>query len=250
VLRRLFAGHSASVLSVLAATTILAKVWAVAHGNAVAISALVSTGGLTSLLGALLAGLPAIGTACMLVVGALLPEAIREGDDLRGPITGTIVALLVGLALATERWFYLGLVWLFGMTVSSFAIIALRRAWRRTSARPLPFMLRKSEYPQNAHPVVAVGLLLIIGWCAAAVSDRHWLPPEEVATSAGVVTGYVLDDSDGLLLMKDSNRSIVRIPRSNVVRRAVCITDASSPTSLLSRVLWGSGHSYPPCNEH
>jgi hypothetical protein len=248
VLRRLFDDHLALVLSVLAATTIVAKVWTVAHGGLAGIAALVSSGGLTSLIGALLAGLPAIGTVCLVAVGALLPEAIREGDALRGPIVGTAVALLVGFALAPERWLYLALVWLGVMTLLSFGLIGARHLWTQHSTRRLPFMLRKSERPQDSHPLISLSLLVLFGWAAVAASDRPWLPPEDVATASGTITGYVLDDSSGLLLMRDSDRSVIRIPEDEVSRRTICTTDERSSRSLLSRIFWRDDFDYPDCS--
>lgn len=247
--RRLFADHLALVLSTLAATTIVAKIWTVAHGGLGGIAALVSSGGLTSLVGALLAGLPAIGTACVLAVGVLLPEAIREGDALPGPIVGTVVALLIGFALAPQRWFLLGLSWFISMTLLSFVLLGARHLWTKRWSRRLPFMLRKSELPHNSHPVVSLALIALLGWAAVAASDRPWLPPEDVSTTqSGTITGYVLDDSSGLLLLKDSDRSVIRIPEDEVSKRTICSTDARSARSLLSRIFWSEDSDYPPCS--
>jgi hypothetical protein len=248
VLRRLLSDHLALGISTLAATTIVAKVWTVAHGGPAGIAALVSAGGLTSLLGALLAGLPAIGTVCLVAVGALLPEAIREGDAVRGPILGTAVGLLIGFALAPERWFFLGLTWLVVMTVLSFILVGARERWTQRSDRRLPFMLRKSEVPQNSHPFVSLALIALVGWAAVAASDRPWLPPEDVATKSGTITGYVLDDSSDILLMQDSDRSVIRIPADEISKRTICTTDERSPRSLLSRIFWSDASNYPDCS--
>jgi hypothetical protein len=251
VLRRLLADHLALVLSILTATTVLAKVWTVAHGGLPTMAALVSSGGLTSLLGALLAGIPAIGTACVFAVGLALPEAIREGDALRGPIIGTVVSLLLGFALAPQRWFVSGVAWVVTMCLLSFVLVGARALWTQRSSRRLPFMLRKSEMPRSTHPIVELALVALVGWAAVAASDRPWLPPEDVRTTTdGTLTGYVLDDSSGILLLRDSDRSVIRIATDNISERTVCTTDARSPRSLLSRVFWSGDSDYPACTGH
>ena len=176
--RKILTNHLPLVLSTLAATTVVAKMWTVAHGGLTGIAALVASGGLTSLLGALLAGLPAIGTACMLAAGVFLPEAIREGDDLRGPIVGTLAALSIGFVLAPVFWFLLGLGLFVVTTSGSFLIVGARRQWTRSSTRKLPFMLRESVHKQRVPTVATLALIAMLGWIAAATSDRPWLPPK------------------------------------------------------------------------
>lgn len=249
-MRNLLTDHLALVLSTLAATTVVAKIWTVTHGGLAGIAALVSSGGLTSLLGALLAGLPAIGTACLLAAGVFLPEAIREGDDLRGPIVGTLAALSIGFALAPVFWFLIGL-GLFVITTSgSFVVVGARRQWTQRSTRKLPFMLRESEHKQRVPTVATLALIAMLGWIAVATSDRPWLPPEDVTTTESeTITGYVLDDSSGLLLLKESDRAVLRIPEDEVSKRTVCSTDSRSAQSLMSRIFWPEDIAYPRCSE-
>lgn len=249
-MRKFLNNHLALMTSAVAAVTIVLKIWTVAHGNLTGIAALVSAGGLTSVLGALLAGLPALGTACLLAALVFLPEAIREGDHLRGPLIGTGVALTVGFFLAPEAWFLIGLALFVGMTLSSLLAVGVREAWSKRSRRKLPFFLRKSDQPQRISAGSTFLLIALLGWGAVASSDRPWLPPEEIrTTTAKTITGYVIDSSSGLLLMREHDRSILRIPDREVARRTVCGTDASSPRSLASRILWSEEVSYPRCTE-
>ena len=249
--RKLLTDHLALVLSTLAATTVVAKIWTVTHGGLAGIAALVSSGGLTSLVGALLAGLPAVGTACMLAAVVFVPEAIREGDDLRGPIVGTLASLSIGFALAPVLWFLVGLALFVVTTVTSLLIVGARRYWTQSSTRQLPFMLRKSVMPQHVPPVATLALIAMFGWVAVATSDRPWLPPEDVTTTQSeTITGYVLDDSSGLLLMKESDRSILRLPEDEVLQRTICRTDARSAQSLMSKVVWSVDIAYPKCSEN
>lgn len=224
--------------------------WTVTHGGLTGIAALVSSGGLTSLLGALLAGLPAIGTACTLAAGVFLPEAIREGDDLRGPIMGTLAALSIGFLLAPMFWFILG-VGLFVVTTSgSYLVLGARRQWMQRLTGKLPFILRASEHKQRVPTVATLALIAMLGWIAVATSDRPWLPPEDVTTTEyGILTGYVLDDSSGLLLLKESDRAVLRIPEDEVSKRTVCSTDSRSAQSLMSKIFWPDEIAYPTCSE-
>lgn len=248
--RKLLTDHLPLVLSTLAATTVVAKMWTVAHGGLTGIAALVASGGLTSLLGALLAGLPAIGTACMLAAGVFLPEAIREGDDLRGPIVGTLAALSIGFVLAPAFWFGIGLGLFVVTTIGSFLIVGVRRQWMRRSTRRLPSILRESEHKQRVPTVASLVLIAMLGWVAVATSDRPWLPPEDVtATGYGTITGYVLDDSYGLLLLTESDRAVIRIPEDEVSTRIVCSTATRSAQSLMSKIFWPEDIPYPSCSE-
>jgi hypothetical protein len=63
------------------------------------------------------------------------------------------------------------------------------------------------------------------------------------------VTGYVLDDSSGLLLLRESDRAVVRIPENEVSMRTVCSTDSRSAQSLMSKIFWPEDIAYPRCSE-
>jgi hypothetical protein len=109
-------------------------------------------------------------------------------------------------------------------------------------------MLRKSKLPRDSHPVTSLALVALLGWAAVAASDRPWLPPEDVSTTEfGTITGYLLNDSSGLLLLKNSDRSVIRIHEDEVSRRTICSTDDRSPRSLLSRIFWAQDSDYPDC---
>lgn len=241
--------HIALLLSALAAITIVAKIWTVAHGGAPTIAAIVSSGGLTSLMGALVAGLPAIGILCVISVAMLLPEAIREGDKLLGPLIGTVVALLIGFALAPRHWFVIGVVVLLGATVLSYALVGFRVLWGRRIEKPLPFILSKSKLPQDVGPLASLSLLGLVAWVAVAASDRPWLPAEDISTAtAGVITGHVLTDSKGLVVLRDSDRSVVRLGEDEVREREICDVDSQPQRSLLSSVFWSEDPDYPSCS--
>lgn len=249
-MRKLLTDHLTVALSTLAAVTVVAKMWTVAHGGLTGIAALVSSGGLTTLLGALLAGLPAVGVACLLAATVFVPEAIREGDELRGPIIGTVAAVIIGFVLAPVLWFVVGIGLFVVSTAASLGTVAARRSWTRKSSRPLPFVLRKSEYPQRVPPVATLVLIAILGWLAVATSDRPWLPSEDVTTTtSGTITGYVLEDASGILMMRDSDRTILRIPDDEVSKRAVCSVGTRSDRSLMAEIFWRDGFAYPKCSE-
>lgn len=241
--------HIALLASTLAATTILAKMWTVCHGNLLGMAAVIASGGLASFLGAFVAGLPAVGVVSIIASGVLLPEAIREGDQLRGPVLGTGAGVLVSFALAPRRWFLLGAFWLVIMIVLSCLIVAARARWRRRTSRPVPWVLKKSDSPQDVHPLVALVVLGVLTWAAVATSDRPWLPPEDITMHTGrVVTGYVLDDSGGLLVLEDKNRTVIRLSEGNVEKRVICSVDSSPTNSLLSTIIWSAPSAYPSCS--
>lgn len=247
-MRKLLTEHLAVVLSTMAAVTVVAKVWTVAHGGLTGIAAVVSTGGLTTLIGALLAGLPAIGTACLLAASVFVPEAMREGDELRGPVVGTVAAIGIGFVLAPALWFAIGVgLFVFSMLASG-AAVAARRAWARRSSRRLPFLLRTSQNPNGASPMATLVLIAILGWLAVATSDRPWLPSEDVTTTSGTVTGYVLEDSSGVILMRESDRTVLRFADDEVTKRTVCSSDTRPTRSLMGRIFWRDDFAYPRCS--
>jgi hypothetical protein len=240
--------HAGLAVSIATTSVILVKIWAVAHGDPQGMAALVSAGGLASIVGALVAGVPAIGMACILAMGVFLPEAIREGDRLRGPLVGTFAAILLGFATAPWHWFLLGSAFLVGTTALSFLMIAARRRWERTKARQPPFVLRKSEFQQDLHPLAALGLLATLGLIATACSDTPWLPSEDISTSEeGTITGYVLDQTSGFVVLKDSDRSVVYLHGDDVKTRSVCATSDRSTRSALGTIAWRDGPEYRSC---
>jgi hypothetical protein len=249
VLRRFAADHLGLLLSTIVATTIIAKIWSVAHGGMPTVTAIVASGALTSLLGALLSGLPLLGGVPLVFAASMLAEAIREGDNWRGPAVATAVALVVAAVLAPVAWLSFGLALLVGTCALSLLMIGLRRAWTARFRRKLPFPLKKSEFPQDMHPAVLLALLAVFAWVAVASSDRPWMPLENVSTKNGTLTGFVIDDGgSSTLILKDSDRSVLRIPTDEVTSRVICTKDDTDERSLVGQLAWQNFPQYPLCN--
>lgn len=249
MLSRLLRDHVALVLSALAAITVIAKIWSVAHGGMPAVAAIVSAGDVTSLLGAFLAGLPLVGIVPLFVSGVLLPEAIREGDQTRGIVIATALAIITGFVLAPVSWFIAGCGWLGGMCGLSGLHILLRKAWVRFFRSDPPMLLEQSTLRRADHPLLALAFLTAFAWLAVASSDSPWMPAEDLHTVGGkTLTAYVLDESgDSLLVLNSEDRSVERLAASDVNERIVCERTDSDHRSALSRLVWPRSATYPPC---
>jgi hypothetical protein len=247
--RRFAADHLGLLLSAIVATTIIAKIWSVAHGGMPTIMAIVASGALTSLLGALLSGLPLLGGFPLLIAGSMLAEAIREGDNWRGPAIATGVALVVAVVLAPVAWLIWGLRVGAATCVMSLVWIGLRRVLTAKLGRT-PRLLRESPFPQNVSPALALALLAVVAWAVVASSDRPWMPVENVSTMKnGTLTGFVIDDGgSSTLILKDSDRSVIRIPTDQVTNRVICTQDDDDERSLVGQLAWQNSPQYPLCN--
>jgi hypothetical protein len=238
------------MLSTIVAITIIAKIWSVAHGGMPTITAIVASGALTSLLGALLSGLPLLGGVPLIIAASMLAEAIRERDNWRGPAIATGVALVVAVVLAPVAWLTVGLTLLIVTCALSLLTIGLRRAWTAKSKTP-PFLIRKSQLPQAVPPALALALLAVVAWGAVASSDRPWMPVENISTMKnGTLAGFVIDDGgSSTLILKDGDRSVLRIPTDEVTNRVICTPDHDDERSLVGRLVWQNSPQYPLCNE-
>lgn len=241
--------HLGLLVSTLAATTVVAKIWSVGHGSEPAVAALVSSGNaLESVLGALIAGLPALGVVPILIASVPLAEAIREGDTLRGPVLAVVFSLAVAFAFAPLKWLILGAGWLAFFTLFNVCLVGSRALWARHIDRPLPFLLRPSSYPQDVPPIFAIAFVAAFAWIAVSVSDRPWMPLEKLETKAGnVVTGYVIDQSDWLTVLGERDRSVIRLEAAAVSSREVCASDGEEDRSALARLIWYDAPQYAGC---
>lgn len=242
--------HLGVLVSLLTAATVIAKVWSVAHGDPASIASLISaSGALTSVIGALMAGLPAMGVAPLVIMAVVLPESIREGDALRGPLIGAIAACVVAAAVAPTPSVLLAVAFLVGMSVISGLVVAGRWTWGRVTPREAPFLLRGSSTRRSIGIGVTLALLAGVAWVAGAASDKPWLPAEDISTSDGdTFTGYVLDEDNGsIVVMRDDDRSVVRISIDRVSGRVMCRPEERDQRSLASRLIWAQPD-YPPCD--
>lgn len=249
LVREFVKDHVALLVSLLAALTVVAKVWTVSHGEiATVVSMLSEAGTLTSVLGALTAGLPAMAAAPLFIVTAILPEAIREGDSLKGPLVGATAALLVAGALAPTGAVVIAGVLLLGPTAISSMIVAFRAIWHRATQKALWSWLEKSSNPHQNRLSALLIFLVVAAWGVGIANDRPWLPVEDITTGDGrTVTGYLLASDDlHLVVLLKADRSVVRIPEGDVTDQTICRLDDNDQRSLLSRLLWDRPD-YPGC---
>jgi hypothetical protein len=75
------------------------------------------------------------------------------------------------------------------------------------------------------------------------------MPLEKIATvSTGTETGYVIDDGGPTtLILKEDDRTVVRVPSDEVRTRVVCVQSGDDERSLLARWAWRDGPHYPIC---
>lgn len=248
-MRSIFKDHAGLVISLVAAFTIVAKIWTVAHGDPSTVVSLVSnSGAVTSVLGATVAGLPVIGAVPLLLVTGLLPEAIREGDQKKGPIVGTGVAVLVGFATAPSVLFALFSFWLVSTLLVSLTALGVRKRWGKRSPRWVRWILGGSDFPQALSAIVILAVLAISAWAVTLAYDRPWFPPEDITVEGETRTGFVVDEGDDVLtVLWNSDRSVERISADSVDSRTLCrLRSNLAGRSMLSRLIWDEAH-YPTC---
>ncbi len=242
--------HLALTLSLVAAVTIVAKIWAVAHGSAPSVAGILSSGSvLTSVLGALMSGLPTAGLVPMILAAVVLGEAVREEDSTKGPALATVVAVAFGFIFAPADWFWATLVLLVFMLIVNVLLRVMRR-WGSTRSAWVKRLVGKSDIPRRDSFLFVLAFFAVATWGVIATSDNPWLNAEDVTTGAGeVVTGYVLaEDSQGVELLLHRERTIVRVENRDIGSRVVCaVSSWRSQRSVLSAWVWPDPPIYPPC---
>lgn len=243
--------HLGLALSLLVGLAVTVKLFVVAHGDAVTVSTIVASQGLTGLLGsALVVGLPLFCIVFLWACLISLMEAVREGDSVRGPAIGFSIAVILGIAVVPVAAFAallgLGIVYL----LMSLAV----RAWRThrvRAGRPLNWWLK--NIPRNDSLRGFIALAALLGAAAVVFSDTPWMPREAIRTVGGArEVGYVLGEGDvSVTLLRQTDRRVLRLPTGSVAEREIC--RAVGPTdlarrSLLATLVWGRDNSYPSCD--
>ena len=175
-------------------------------------------------MGAVLSSMPAGAVLLSYWVSFRTAQAIRRQDDhavagLRIPF---IVAFVLMLATTPWRWF-IGAVIVFLLFVGT-AVVRVRFVRpRNASVRRPPRVPFPRTFAGNVLPLVGVARFFLI------VSDSPWLPSERLTSPTGTTVGYVLSSGTDLVLLRDSDRQVVRVPVS--ARREVCELERGSTLS-------------------
>lgn len=241
--------HLALIVSVVVGTSIVIRVFASARYDPVTAMALVQAAGVgTVALGGLLASIPFFAFAAFFV---FLVEAAKSFStigssemSLRGLLLGVgaaICALFMPVGLLVLAAFFCvvrGIWWILQRQRSGRGESGLGSA-RKKGTKPVAVALSVS---------LGVGFVLL----TATYFGQPWVPSEtiEVRNKDGF-RGYVLTESkDEVVVLRDDSRRIVRIKKSELVKRSLCRGDVSSGDGVSLAALLvrePGGDDYPSC---
>lgn len=223
------ASESVGVVASVAAFALFAiKLMAVSHGSVNTAKALLQTSSLgESLLGVALSGF--IPVAC---AGAFLYALLRLGTCLvEGGNPGPWLAVTILLVFVIG--FLISLAWAVGGAALLVVLVVARRHLVTQLGRRLRRVLLFAA-------VIPVGLLLI--------DDSMWLPYERFDTTAPIVGYTVAETDEVLVVLRDRDRVVVRIPHADIVDRDYCVPDYETWTGMsISELAKSKRPKYPLC---
>src|SRR5690349_13405781 len=124
--------HLGLALSLLLGAAVTLKLFVVAHGDPVTVSAVVASQGLSGIFGsAFVVGMPLFCIVILWVFVNSFTEAVREGDSVKGPGLGAAVATILGLVFIPVLAFVALLGWAILYLLTGLAT----RAWRAKRVR-------------------------------------------------------------------------------------------------------------------
>ncbi len=235
--------HLALVASAVAAATIFAKVWSVSHGDVDTIRAIVATRGLGGLLGAaLLVGLPTLSYFPAFFAALQLNEAIREREELAGPIIALVLTLALTFAFAPAQVLALagmGAVVMVGLAViSKYLAQALQHSTNRLS-RVIVRALGRGNNPQHRSIALSVAATVVVTWLLVSFSGVPWLPPERIKTESSTIVGYVLSDgAQWTSVLTEYDRRVLLVRTEDIASRTPCRLNRRDDRSLMARAFW------------
>lgn len=161
----------------------------------------------------------------------LFEHAAGDDRDSRWVALAYLLACCLAIALIVS--------WFLGVLAVAYALFS---SWLTRRRQP------RAHSPALRSPLMYVPLLLTA--VAVVVSDRMWLAPEKVTYNSGSAdVGYMLDaDEASLVVLRDKDRVVLRLPVANVATREYCTQAANSPWWL--RPLYQVTRSqprYPKC---
>lgn len=226
------ASESVGVVASVAAFALFAiKLMAVSHGSVNTAKALLQTSGLgESLLGVALSGfIPMACAAAFLYTLLRLGHCLIEGENPWPWLATTLMLVFVIGFLISMAWAVAG-----GVLLA--LLLALRRRLRGWLGRALGRNLALAA-------LVPLAFLLI--------DDSMWLPYERFDTGTGPTptVGYTVAETDDVLVvLRDRDRVVVRIPSSEIVSRDYCVPDYETWTGMsISELVKSKRPKYPLC---
>lgn len=205
--------HSSESVGVVASVAAFAlfaiKLMAVSHGSVNTAKALLQTSSLgESLLGVALSGFIPIACAGAFVYALLrLAHAYADGNNPWPWLAWTLVLVFVIGFLISITWAVAGAALLGGL------LLARRRL--------------RSEVSVSVRRVLAFAAL--VPAAVLLIDDSVWLPYERFDQAGTVTVGYTVAETDDVLVvLRDRDRVIQRIPVSEISDRDYCVPDYES----------------------
>ncbi|HEX7167075.1 MAG TPA: hypothetical protein VF230_08850 [Acidimicrobiales bacterium] len=205
--------HSSESVGVVASVAAFAlfafKLMAVSHGSVNTAKALLQTSSLgESLLGVALSGFIPIACAVAFLYALLrLGHAYAEGSD-ASPWLALALVLMIVIG------FLISIVWALGGAVLLGGLLLARRRLRRGVGAPLRRVL---------------ALAILVPAAVLLIDDSVWLPYERYDHDGTDLVGYtVAENEDVLVVLRDRDRIVQRIPVSEISDREYCVPDHES----------------------
>lgn len=118
----------------------------------------------------------------------------------------------------------------------TFALIAVV-AWGAVKGFDRMRRVSRTEQQKKAPPWGLTGIVVLLAAVVFAVSPVPWLPAETFTvdgTDDEQLVGYVLgEDGEDLLILRDRDRRVLRVPLSEIEDRRFCLAAKESPSSYL-----------------
>lgn len=225
------ASESVGVVASIAAFALFAiKLMAVSHGSVNTAKALLQTSGLgESLLGVALSGfIPVACAAAFLYALLRLGHCLVEEGSPWPWLAATVLLVFVIGVLISLAWAVTGAALLA-------ALVLLRRRLRGRLGASMRVGLA------SAVLIPAIAFLLI--------DDSMWLPYERFDRAGADIVGYTVAETDDVLIvLRDRDRVILRIPQSDVIDRDYCVPDYESWAGMsISELAKSKRPKYPLC---
>lgn len=225
------ASESVGVVASIGAFALFAiKLMAVSHGSVNTAKALLQTSGLgESLLGVALSGFIPVACAAAFVYALVrLGYCLVEEGNPWPWLGATLLLVFVIGVLISLAWAVTGAVLLAGLVV-------VRRRLRGRLGRSLRLAVTVAVL------LPASGVLLI--------DDSMWLPYERYDRGDNILVGYtVAENDDELIVLRDRDRIILRVPQSEVLKRDYCVPDYESWAGMsISELAKSKRPKYPRC---
>jgi hypothetical protein len=183
------------------------------------------------------------------------------GDVLVGVIVGMVPVVVTYAAVGAWIWWWRRRTWrLVALPLLvSFLVLLIAPVGGITlgvlSSFGFLFVLHGETLDRRAIVGVFVGIVALPLLNGVVVSDEMWLPAEELSVKGSYEVGYVLrDDTEKLVFLRESDRSVVFIARNDILGRGLCkvsggrgVLDRAFDNRVLDLIGDERGPDYPGC---